>query len=262
MSSFGKILAEITVPTGGWTLSFNHLGVKTATIPAGTYTSVLTLIAALASAIDTAIAGTSTCTVSGAGIVSISTPSLSLIYWSACTAGLRTFLGIVGTLNESAVDNAVTHTHTHGWYPGVITYGTSDGVGLAADTGWMADDVASRTIAGSGSARIISPARLSYTRVLTFDGLHRDEALADRERGAMAVSDRWISSKLTWYPDRDLGTVASTGTQGDPGHPYYDDDADCDYWVVTTKRTPKVSGSGSQNPDYMRVDVEINGEPK
>jgi len=63
-------------------------------------------------------------------------------------------------------------------------------------------------------------------------------------------------------PDRDDVTVASTGTQGDPGSTSYDDDdtTSVDYWLVRLMRDPDIRRD-QMRPDYAQIGLRFNAEP-
>jgi hypothetical protein len=146
--------------------------------------------------------------------------------------------------------------HRYGWYPGVISFGTTQGEGLAEDTEWVPQETETRAKA-SGRMRTIRPDRDIHHRTLRFDLIGRTER-ADPYRGVAMMERYAVDRTICWYPDRADGDVGSTGTQGDP----QDDprDSSCDYWLVTMVSRPRVDGSG-KHPDWFSVELEVNGEP-
>lgn len=73
MSAWGKWLTEIDVPTGGWDWAITtDAGDETATVPAGTYETILELCDELEDRLN-ALGGveTATVTVSSVGIITI-----------------------------------------------------------------------------------------------------------------------------------------------------------------------------------------------
>jgi len=88
MSAWGKFLPSITVPTGGWTFQVVsstgtitagptlHPWSSTATLPAGTYESIIALVAGLCSTLDNDIyISSATGSITETGIVSLSLAS-------------------------------------------------------------------------------------------------------------------------------------------------------------------------------------------
>lgn len=261
MSAFGKLLAPIVVPVGGWDFVFvDGGGPTTVTVPAATYGSALILGRALRSAIraegghaaDTVeFSETGYCTMDLNGVVSIT--------WASCDADLLTALGFAGS--EAVLNDIVTGSlqHDMGWYPGVISLGTDRGVGLISDTEWQPENVAEGVVAGSGRTARVGPARPPYRRTLVFGKVSRAE-MKHQSQGPICLKARWLYSDLYWYPDRADGTVADYGTQGDPGHPSYDTDEDCDYYLVTVVGDPQLT-QDTEHPDLWTVQVTLNAEP-
>lgn len=257
MSAFGKLLAPIVVETGGWDFTFKQGGVdKTVTIPAATYDTILELLDALSTVLD--VLYTPTITVSSIGIVVINIAEMGAMNWALTDSGFAQ-LGFTGT--EAVVGTSITSTYAHhwGWYPGVPTFGSAGGVGLEDDTEWVAVEFAEGMVSGAGELAIVAPVRPPYERQLSFGAIKREE-MRDRARGPICLRDRWRTKVLRWYPDRDIGTVAAPGSQGDPGHPYYDLDEDCDYWEVTVVGEPMLERHAS-HPDWIMVRVRFNSEP-
>lgn len=251
MSDFGKILASVTVPTGGYTLTWDA---DIVTVPAGTYPTALHLGEALRAAVSTG-GYASTASFTPTGIFSISIAAMTSVVWAETSAGLITALGFDG--DESVVSNAVTASNPHpdGWYPGTISFGAANGVGIAADTDWIPVDVADGVVAGNGQQSLIGPSRSIWERSLTFQYITRAE-MQHRTRGPIALaSSRWRYRELYWYPDRDDGDCGDYGTQGDP-----EDVATADYWLVTVASEPQFP-SHAQRPDLFTPIVRFNGEP-
>jgi hypothetical protein len=260
MSAWGKFLAPITVPTGGW--DFKITGEDVAVIPAATYATVLHLCAAL----DTVLEGIddSTVTVSSVGIVTIMNDSMTGVDWGDCSDALLLVLGFDET--ESVLNSVVTanNPHTYGWYPGIISYGSTRGEGVADDSTWEPQDASVSSKAGDGTQTIIGPERLEYRRTLRFATIHKDE-YNHPSRGAKRLMDLWRYSELFWYPDREDGVVGTYGTQGDPGPTTYHDDDTLDtagsyYWLVTQNRTPRLQRNAT-HPDWFSIDLILNAEP-
>lgn len=145
------------------------------------------------------------------------------------------------------------------WLPGVGTYTGTGGAGITSDTGWVPVDAHSRVVSGAGNMRITGPSRLQYTRRIRFEAMKRSEVLDSRHSGPIAFFDQWATKTFRWYPDRDVGTVTTAGTQGDPGPPSYHTDDDCDYWLCKLASEPRIT-QGS-DPDWFTVTLDLNGEP-
>lgn len=255
-SQWGKYLAPITIATA-WDFVFaDGGGSHTVTVPAATYATPLHVARALRTAIR-AIAGgdhaADTVVVSSTGYTTITCAGMTSVTWASCTAALKTFFGFS---TESVSANAVTSTlaTTHGWFPGVITRDVALGEGLAEDTGWDADDIAAVSQSGAGAQHIIAPSRYPYRRTLVYGCLGKTE-VRDGTRGVRPFRDRRRTSEWYWYPDRDDGTVESYGTQGDPGYNNWEDDDDCDYYIVTVL-TPPVATRLSR-PDLFSVTMTL-----
>jgi hypothetical protein len=180
------------------------------------------------------------------------------VKWSATSNDLESVLGLAGTETFSASGLlTASDEHRYGWYPGTISFGTTQGEGLAEDTEWVPQETETRAVSGSGQMRCVRPSRDIHHRTLRFDLIGRTER-ADPYRG-VAMMDRYaVDRTICWYPDRADGDVGSTGTQGDP----HDDprDSSCDYWLVTLVSRPRVDGSG-KHPDWFSVELGVNGEP-
>lgn len=260
-SQWGKFLAPITL-SSAWSFVFvDGGGSHTVTVAAGTYATPLHLARALRTAIR-AIAGgahaSDTVTISSTGYTTITCAGMTSVTWASCTAALKTYFGFS---SESVSGGAVTSTLavTHGWFPGVITRGVALGEGLAEDTRWEADDVAAVAHSGAGSQHTTAPARYPYRRTLVF-GLLGQAEVFDGTRGVRPLRDRRRTSEWYWYPDRDDGTVANYGTQGDPGYPNWEDDDDCDYYIVSVL-TPPVATKLSR-PDLFSVTLTLSCKAK
>lgn len=255
-SAWGKFLAQVTVPTGGWTLDWTAAaGVTIATVPAGTYATVLHLCEALEDAL-VALGGahvTDTVTVSASGIVTITIDGITGVVWATTDDDLETALGLAGT--EAPVGDVLTGTliHAHAWYPGILSYGATRGEGITADDNPQPADDMIRQYSGSGVAQLVAPARRHYLRPLRF-GLIRKAEAWHKQKGPVCLMDRWATLPLYWYPDRDIGEVGSYGTQIDPGAPYYEGDDDGDYHVVTVAEKPRIERNPS-HPDWYSVEV-------
>lgn len=257
-SPWGKFLAPITVPAGDWSFGFTKGGAQVATIAAGVYATILELAAELETQLQV-IDATFAVAVSSIGRVTISCNNAWAESWATTDDDLSDVLGFDETEAVAALALVATSRHTHGWYPGVISRGEADGEGLAADTGWRPADQLGVTYAGSGAARRISPARRAYRRQVRFGCLRRSEVF-NRSRGVAPLGDRWATSSIRWYPDRDDGTVAVPGTQMDPGYPTYSDGTDGEWWLVTVASEPELTALA--HPDWQAVELDISAEPK
>ena len=260
MSDWGKFLAQVSVLTGETDFVFvDGAGSHTAQVLPGDYDSVLSLANILESKIQAEAGGTPSVEISSTGYCTITISGLISVTWGSCSSRLMGDLGYALTESVSGGAVAATNAHKYGWYPGVVSYGTARGEGVAEDTGWYPVDSVGRQVAGSGAARLIGPSRMAYTRRLGFGTLHRDEVLKERDRGVICFADRWATKEFRWYPDRDDGTVSSYGTQGDPAD--YDTDSTCDFWVATLTEQPRVDPGAATHPDYFHVSLVLNGEP-
>jgi hypothetical protein len=257
-SQFPKFLASVIVPTGGWDFEWNEDGV---TIPAGTYDTPLHLAAALETALD--VGYTATVTISPVGKTTINITTMTSMVWGSTDDALSTALGFDETETVSSNTIVSTNQHTHGWYPGVISFGsgTSFGAGPTSDSGWQTADQLTRTYSGAGNARIIGPARRLYTRRIMFGPLKRLEIFNTRGTGAIEFRDRWSTKVLWWYPDRTDGAVGSYGTQVDPGDSNYEVDSDGQYFKVTLFRDIETQNTGN-NADWFTIDIQVAAEKK
>lgn len=268
-STYGKFLAPVTVPTGGWDFVWAAFGGPyTATIPAGDYATMLHVADALETAMKAEVA-LSNVAIGSTGITSISSNTMSSVTFASCDDDLLLWFGFDETetvVGAGGVSATITTTlpHRDGWYPGVISYGAPSypvtrGEGIDSDLGWYTTDKAGEQVAGSGSMRQIVPARRIYRREINFPLISRSEAL-DRFKGPAAWRDRWVGSDVWWYPDRTDGLVGSYGTQIDPGPPDYEGDTDNDYYKVKIVGAPKFT-QNSKSTEYMSVRLTLHGEP-
>jgi len=262
-SAFCKILAPITVPTGGWDLVVVDAGgTETATVPAGDYLSMYHLGAELEDQLQ-AIGGhgSDAVAISSVGQCTITSTATTSYTWASTSSDLYEALGFAGSETVSA--NVVTATNkvTHAWFPGTITHGTSGGAGVISDTGWIAENSSRAQISGSRKTREIGPSDPPYMRDIRI-GLINSTEHRDRDRGPKILLDRYRYNRLLWVPDRDDVTVASTGTQGDPGSTSYNDDdtTSVDYWLVRLMRDPDIRRD-QMRPDYAQIGLRFNAEP-
>ncbi len=250
MSVFGKILASITVPSGGWTFQWDADDV---TVAAGSYATPLHLGEALRVAVSTAGYG-ATASFTSAGIYSLTISDMSSDDWANTTNALSLALGFDET--EAVVGTTLTGTNPHpdGWYPGTISFGATGGVGLTGDSDFQPVNVGEGVVSGAGQQAHVGPSRPPWERTLSFGYIERAE-MQHRTRGPIALKSRWRYRDLVWYPDRDDGDCGDYGTQGDP-----DDDATADYWLLTVVGEPQLTPH-TQRPDLFNVQVRVNGEP-
>lgn len=241
-SPFGKFLWPIVVPTGGYTIAFSDAGgAKTANVAAGTQTSILGFLSALKTAMDGASAVNFTCAVTALGIVSISGDASWTWTEGSTTAGLKTLLGLAGTEQTAHVGSnyilTATSQHTHGYYPGLLTYGytTTDGNGVSDDTDWQPEWPVVEAIAGDGTSCVVGPDSPTYVRTLTFGKINQTE-YRNATIGLLGFWNSCIASQFRYYEDREDGTVASPGTQN------------TDYYLCKIRR------------DGVQVDVDKTGE--
>lgn len=262
MSAWSKILAPVTVPAAGWGWSWGDSGDATryATLPAGTYSSVLSMASRLASAMSAVVSGSSI-TVSQVGIAAVVAKNMTAVHWVSCAADLKSMLGYAGTESitgsgTAAATVTATSSHRRGWYPGVISHGAARGEGLAGDSAWQVADEIGRVVAGTGAMRSIAPSRRRYRREIRFGAIRRSE-YEEIHRGVALLEEYGATQRLAWYPDRAEGTVASLGTVLDPASSRTD--AAGYYWRVTLLEAPAVEWS-SQYPDLCSVTLLLNGE--
>jgi len=149
-----------------------------------------------------------------------------------------------------------TNAHTFGWYPGVISYGTSSGTGVANDSRWTQDWSIAASVSGGGEPRIVVPSRPVYRRTLDFDIIKQTE-LQDVNRGIHALMVDGLGKVLRWYEDRDDGTVNGPGTQVDPHIEVW---AATKYWEVMLVEAVKWQSAGG-SADYYRISLQIYGLP-
>ena len=262
MSAWGKFLAPVTVPAGGWVFGWNEAapgGAETVTVAAGSYATILHLVKDLSDEL-TAFDATYGATVSSVGVVTITLESGATTDWASTDDDLEVALGFAGSESVSGTTLTASKKHRYGWYPGTISFGVTNGAGVTGDSGWIVEDQTIRSFAGSGSARLVAPARRLYTRSLRYGPIKRLEALESRERGPAAFMDKWATDDIWWYFDRDDGVVGTYGTQVDPGATSYDVDSDGNYSIVTMSRQPDFTETGS-NPDWFDVRLRLNAEP-
>lgn len=254
-SPFGKFLAPIVVPTGGWAWVCDA---GTATIPAGTYATPLHLAETLEDQIISEI-DTGTVVVSSVGITTITITGMTSVTWASCADALLTALGFDETEPVAATVVVSTSAHTHGWYPGTITEGVTGGIGISSDNSWEPEDLVEGNRSGAGQQAIVGPDRDVWSRTLMFGVIKRPEKVHPT-RGPLCFGrvDKWRTKNIWWYPDRDDGVAGTYGTQGDPADD--DTDSDCDYYIVTVLGTPRFTPHAS-HPDFFTFQLRLNAEP-
>jgi len=256
-SSWGKVLAPITVDaTNDTFVGSDTGGAFTATITAGTYGTILELVDELATQMTAQGNGTYTGAVSSVGQVTISGDETWT--WTEATTDndLEAILGIINGDSVSSDILTPGNRHKYGWYPGVISYGTSSGTGVANDSRWTQDWSLAASVSGSGEPRIVVPSRPGYRRTLDFDLIKQTE-LQDVNRGIHALMVNGFGKVLRWYEDRDDGTVASPGTQADPHTAVW---AATKYWEVMLAEPVKWQTAGS-SADHYRTSLQLYGLP-
>lgn len=266
-SPFGKFLAPVVVPTGGWDLVVVDAGgSSTVTVPAGAYATVYGLGLELQDQIRDLGGGHANAIVliSAMGQCTIDDAATTAYTWASSDDDLCEALGFDGTESVSSSSVSATNTVTHAWYPGVLTRGSSDGAGVISDTGWIAENPSRSSVSGSGKTREIGPTRPPYMRDLRI-GLVGSDEHRDRVRGPKILLDRFRYSRIVWVPDRDdysLLMSIQNATQGDPGSPYFEDDDDGkNCWIVTLSRDPDIRRD-QMRPDYAQIGLRLNAEPK
>jgi len=264
MSAWGKFLPSIDIPTGGYTLAWTGSGATTEiTVPAGAYDTIIDLCEAIEDELQALGAGPPShigdlCSVTSVGRVVLLIGGITAEDWSNTDDELEELLGFDGTEDVSGGLLTGNEQHQHGWYPGVLGRGESDGEGLSSDTGWHVADKAGVILAGNGAAAIIAPTRRAYRRRIRFSSVKLDEVF-DRYKGPKAFEDLWATRVIAWYLDRDDGVVGTPGTQGDPGDPWYHSDSDCDFYEVTVQDIRITDGS---TRSLKTIELELNAEPR
>lgn len=247
MSQWGKFLAAVVVPTGGWDFVWSDGSARTLTVPAGTYTSVLDVLDEMHTQ-HSAVTGT--CSSTGQVVLAVS--GINSMTWASTSNGLSTLLGFAETENPAAGVVTATSRHTHGWYPGTLSYGYTKGEGIASDTLWTPTESPAVVVAGDGTTTVVGASRPVYRRSITFDLVKKTE-INDRTRGLMALAVAHRTVNVAWYENRDTGTVAAQGTKGDPHTA-----ASADYWSI--KVTAEWQNQGT-HPDWYIVTLDLIGQP-
>lgn len=267
MSAWGKFLAPVTVSAAGWVFSWAGAGgVTQVTLTAGEYATILHLGDHLRTQLQALGVGppdhtVDLVTISSVGITTIAVAGITGADWAGTDDDFEAAFGFDGSEAMSGGELTGNDQHDFGWYPGVETFGASLGAGLSDDSRWQADDEILRQYSGSGNARIIAPARRWYRRGIRFDLIGQAEVFA-RDIGPICLGDRWATDVLWWYQDRVYGTVASQGTQLDPGAPNYEDDTAGNYYYkVTVTDKPRLRRNSS-HPDWFSVSMVLAVEPK
>jgi hypothetical protein len=252
--SFSKFLADVTVPTGGWDFAWTDTGgAHVATVGAGSY-SFIGFMAMLDEKIEALADDNLTLHLSSEGAVTLDDDSAWTVTWATTDDALSTLLGF----DESeSVDGSHVLTassdHRSGWYPGLVTYGSGDGEGFLSDTRWQPVDMIGRSLAGSGEQSSVKPGRIPYERTIVIDMIGTTEG-DDPYRGPKAFLDQYATKIWSWYEDRDTGTAAAEGTQGDP-----DVDTTADYWRVDCKSCD--IAISQKHFSYYTVTLTFNGRP-
>lgn len=260
MSKWGKVFWQITTPNLTWAWTEPGPSSHTATLGAGTATSIIELLEDLRSAIASAGGGAWTWGLGTIGYIHLQSPTAGWAPdWPNCSAELLSILGYDGTEIPDGSDRLYANDpHTHGWYPGLTTYGwdADHGAGETVGGDWMPDWPVVTQLAGSGLVRRVGPTRPIYRRDIGFDLLHQDEIL-DPDRGVHGwIANGYLGPAL-WVPDRDNVTSA-VYTVGDP----HEDprDSSCDAWRVWLDDLP-TREIHERNAIYRRVLLRLVGEP-
>lgn len=212
-----KLLPTITIPSR-WTVAWERgAGTKTATLTAGTYDSILEVLAML-DTVMTAVDGAWTMAVSANGIVSITEAGGAWSFvWASMTDALEQLLGLAGTETHTAGVITATYRHLYGWYAPVGWQGPEDVREIRARE--------QETDAG-GMSQIASTVTHRY-REATFGLLTRPQLSeggsdSDGKGGTVTWTSRtlfyfWQYTRdrpFRWYDDCASGTVASPGSEG------------------------------------------------
>ena len=215
-----KLLASITVPTGGWDFVGDDGSAFTATIPAGEYDSILELLGELEGEIN-AEAGTLTFTaaVSSLGIVTITATNAWTVTWATTNEDLVAMLGFAGDETVSTATLTATYRHHAAWYSPVLHYHAGTPRSMARRL----------TPTGDGAATVYGASEWHKRRVLRFQPLLESqldpdhaEVADDGASGTVDWSDvtfldfwKYVNArKFRVYEDGADGTVADAGDDG------------------------------------------------
>lgn len=243
-----KLLATITVPTGGWDFAGDDGAAFTATLPAGDYDSILELGDALETAINAAAVNeTFTVAVSSGGIVTITATGAWTVTWASTDDDLSALLGYA---ESESVDGSyiltATDRHLYAWYSPI-------GADYDLDDAWLPSRE-QETEAG-GLIQYASSQEHTYRELrlallgpecLSEGGTASDGHGASVDWTSRTLKDFWsyiATRPFRFYGDRADGTVASPGTEGteyvtcrrmgDRWKPSRVDPDDWAYWRIT-----------------------------
>lgn len=180
---------------------------------------------------------------------------MATMRWSSTDNALSACLGYDESESFSGDDIVSTDAHRYGWYPGVTSHGTARGEGVAGDSSWTPTDDVGRILAGNGTMRAIRPDRRRYERTLRYAAIRRTERI-DEHRGVALLEEYGSTRAVRYYPDRDVGTVATPGTQRDPADDR--DDLDGFYWSCDMIADPRIDWHQA-HPDICGVSVTVSG---
>jgi len=259
MSTYPKFLWPITIDSSNQTFGWDETGVgaKGEDIPAADYDTILEVLAALTTVMDAEGGVAFTMAVSSVGQVTITGDAAWTWVEGTTDDTLEVLLGLDSADAVAADVLTPTDYHTHGWYPGVTSFGASSGAAHTSESDWTPAWPRAQSISGSGKMRRIAPSRPPWARAIGWDLLTDDEVL-DPDRGVHALAIGAFATALRFYPDRDTGTVATPGTQGDP----QDDprDSETDFWKVYIDPDVEWQLHG-QSGSYRSVSLGLHGEP-
>jgi len=280
MSVYNKYLWQIVVPTGDWDFGFNYGGARVATIPAGTYDTILELCAELEDQLDALALGVDwEVVVSQYGRVVIGADD----GWTWTTAttdddlslclGLDEASDTVGSINaeDLAIFTAIGHPgitdtlrgssqHLHGYYPGTYSWGwdANRGTGTINTRYWRPNWPMVRSVAGDHTTRTVGPATATQRMDLQYGLIKSTEAM-ENTIGLRAFIDECVAIQFRLYPDRALGQVDAEGTQD--SKTLATNQPEDDYWLCCFAQDGDPRVRDAQSPGYMTFSLALNREP-
>lgn len=224
MATRGRLEAQITVPTGGWTVAAVGSSSDDATVAAGTY-YLATLCTALASALSTATGDTVTVTVSdgesnSTGKVTIASDADIALTWTS--TDLRDLLGYTGNLTADT-SHVSTNAARMLWLPDcpkISPYGDED-----AGT----EQTNARATQNKGTVRVLYGDR--WTEIAPGELMWRGVTHARCRIAGESVPNESFEK---FWRDGILGEGPG-GTPGGPLRLYWDADTDGTYTTYAVK---------------------------
>lgn len=219
---YPKLLQQIEITTLNNSFGFTHSGAKVATIPSGTYDSILEVLVALEAALDTA-AGSDffTVAVSYRGIISIHGDDPWTVNWGTTDNDLAALLGFTGAETVDGSDNlTATKRHLYGWYaPVPVEY---PGLRRRLPRRVQRTDAGGASIIASASTH--TEIDLLFDACLEFQVEANAATTGDDGYGSTidwtdrTFSDWWedvVAKEFRYYEDASDGTVFDAGEEGD-----------------------------------------------